>query len=861
MATYDDVYGISYQKASTTMDLLAMSIQQRLQVGPFSSIEELEEWVHNHLLDKIVYMLTSKKFFYMSHKGEILDKNSYEMYYGELLQYVDPLSEKQSIKHWIPEGFKYLSSAYIAAETTDGVHKPLFFRNYSIPTGYYSFERDAFNVARPFKVFARETGRDTSHIYKYLQHLGGECYMWLLAWLRAKMINPTMKTQVVPVIVSRAQGSGKTTFAEVICKGLFGKENVIVSDQYDATARFNSDYADALIVCQEEKEETDKRNPAGTLKSRATATTIRKEQKGVDPIYQESYTDFIMTTNKDVPIKFDGPEDQRRFMVIEADGNFTRKLSEEADEVFTKLYGYDATMTQHGIPFVEDEELIAQFKHELYTSEEIAAVELRNFPKTSAYKRCFTLPQTSEASEIDSITMSIAPFILATLKEGRLVDILDDGTRLTDIIQSPEAIEYMPSINGSKAYVAICRPLIYYAIDTNRAFAHSTVERSLYNTEQAIAEQFGLYLIHDMTPIPGGFTKVLGRYKNAPAARFTLEPEVFRQPTNLYMPKVPSGLEAKLIRKGKRLRVNDQFLLDENGCYETVNELKEGVINLKNKSQNVEYLDTFLLESDTPLGMQANFEKQIAESWKANHEPTEPIDAAVLYKDRLEIAYKESMRLYAAGIVARVVYSGAKSYHLLIRVADAPSNIDEYNWLHSYLCNQVSTVLTFDESTSDPARLTRSPLKLRRVSSAYDLVVTGTQDLVCENWAHVYNIQWRVIYDQWLQRPKAKYETKGKIMVPTRPEYKEAVAAIVNQTFWSDSKWDGKRQKCFFPAYRLLRLIGYTHQELWSDVIPMGVRMYKKQDERGYWLTRESSELIEQIDASVDNYNEGVENV
>ena len=323
---HDNVYGITYQSAEQQMQILNGEIELHNGQG-FGDAKQAAEWAHDHQLDKLLFSNMSHKFFCISHRGEVMTAQSFDSYYGNILFYEERQGNKLMRKNWAPKGYEYYDKAYIAAEQSDGIHRPLYYRDYTVPSGYYNVERDAFNVAKPFPVFAKETGRDTSHLYTYIEHIAGECAMWLLAWLRAKLLYPTVKTQVVPIIVSRAQGSGKTTFAEVICKGLFGKENVIVSDQYDSTARFNADYADALIVCQEEKELEDRRNPAGALKSRATATTIRKELKGVDPIYQESYTDFIMTTNKDVPIKFDGREDQRRFMIMEADEHFTRKES------------------------------------------------------------------------------------------------------------------------------------------------------------------------------------------------------------------------------------------------------------------------------------------------------------------------------------------------------------------------------------------------------------------------------------------------------------------------------------------------------------------------------------------------------
>ena len=860
MSLYDDVYGLSYKEAENKVNILNAEIKNIIGQG-FSSKEELVEWANDHLLNKLVYMNMTHKFFCVSHKGELLTQKDFEDYYKTILFTQERVGNRFITEVWSPSGFEYYDKAYIAAEQSDGIHKPLYYRDYTVPSGYYNEEKDAFNVAKPFTVFAKETGRDTSHIYTYIQHIAGECAMWLLAWLRAKLLYPTVKTQIVPIIVSRTQGSGKTTFAEVICKGLFGKDNVIVSDQYDATARFNADYADALIVCQEEKEETDKRNPAGALKSRATATTIRKEQKGVDPIYQESYTDFIMTTNKDVPIKFDGREDQRRFMIMEADPQFTRKESSLADEVFSKLYGYDANFNKVGTPFQEDHELIAQFKHELFTREDIAKVPLRQFPKTAAYNRCFSLPRTTEATEIESILRALAPFIKATLEQNKLVSVVEDR-KLNEVIQIEAAVQFMPEYKAYKKYVALCRPLVFYEAGSGKPYPHSTVERGILDCAPWLLTEYGIAINPNMEPLPGGFTNIAGRYRMSPTARFCLATDkesIKRDMPSLYkeMPKVTLSSEERI---GERLRVNKRFKPDSNGCFETVNEMKPGTVDLTNKSQNVQYLDTFLLESDDTSHLNVQLEKKRAEEWLDTYGEAEPIAADVLYRERLQFALKEAQRIFNEGIACRLVYSGAKSYHLMIRVKDAPTNLEEYSWLHAYLCTTVSDKLVFDESTSDPGRLTRSPLKLPRTSVAYGCMVEGEQDLIAENWYHVYDIRWRDLYELWKKRPlRSSEQVNGRRLMPTRPEYQEAAEAIIDTTFWTDTKWDGERQRCFFPAYRILRLLGYSHEQLWDEgLMTKGVEKYKHTDEIHYWKTRGKSSIVSAIDAQIDEYEKGV---
>lgn len=860
MSLLDDVYGLSYKKAEEKTNILVEELKAQTNQG-FESLEDLVSWAHDHLLDKVVYMNMNHKFFCVSHKGELLTASDFTNYYKTLLFTCEKIGGKIITVPWAPEGFDFYDKAYIAAEQSDGIHRPLFYRDYTVPSGFYNEEKDAFNVAKPFPVFAKETGRDTSHIYTYIQHIAGECAPWLLAWLRAKLLYPTVKTQVVPIIVSRAQGSGKTTFAEVICKGLFGKDNVIVSDQYDSTARFNADYADALIVCQEEKELEDKRNPAGALKSRATATTIRKEQKGVDPIYQESYTDFIMTTNKDVPIKFDGREDQRRFMIMEADEHFTRKESSLADEVFTKLYGYDANFNKAGTPFQEDKDLIAQFKHELFTNEELAKVPLRNFPKTAAYNRCFSMPRTTEATEIETILRALAPFIKASLEQDKLVETVDT-LKLGDIIEVTNAMQFMPEYKNYKKYVALCRPLIFCDATTRKPYAHATVERGILDCGPWLLSEYGIKIEACTDPIPGGFERIAGRYRMAMTARFSLaldeDTQIREMPT--IGPRISGVTLRSNERIGQRVRVNSKFRPDPNGCFETVNEMKPGVGDLTNKSQNVQYMDTFLLESDETSHLNKQLEKQRAEEWELTN-GSEPIPADVLYSERLQFARKEAERIFNDGIACRLVYSGAKSYHLLVRVKDAPTTLEEYSWLHAYLCTSISDKLLFDESTSDPARLTRSPIKLQRYSVAYGIQVEGTQCLVSENWNHIYDIRWRELFNLWKSRPLKKSEqVNGKRLMPTRPEYQDAAEAIIDTTFWTDAKWDGERQRCFFPAYRILRLLGYTHTQLWDEgIMTKGVEKYKHKDEVGYWKTRSKSSIIQQIDAQIDEYEASLE--
>jgi hypothetical protein len=641
---------------------------------------------------------------------------------------------------------------------------------------------------------------------------------------------------------------------------LFGPDNVLVTDQYDSQSRFNSDYADALVVCLEEKDEVDKRNPTASLKSRATTTKIRKEHKGVDPVYQASFTEFIMTSNKDVPVKFEGREDQRRFMIMGADENFTRKTSPLADEVFTKLYGQDADHVIRGTPFVEDKELIAQFKHELYTSEELQDIKLRNFPKTEAYHRCFSLPRTTETTEIEAITRSIMPFIVASLHAGKLVTQVTDNINNTSMhlaqyVHEPAALQYIPAFRDIPAHMAVCRPLVFYDTYSGKPFPHALVERGLLECKAFMGIEYGVVLLASAEPLLGGFAGINNRHKSSPAARFALADPV--EPTEKTRRKaVPVTFTADKIytpnRNGERLRVNGKWQPDPNGEYETLNEMIPGTTTLANKTANVSHIDNFLFECDeTTKAIMSVEESRIRH---AKNNDIKQLSADVLFAERLKIQRLEADRLFKEGIAWRIVYSGGKSYHILVRVINVPAGPDEYKWLHGYLCTVLSSKLRFDPSTSDPARLTRAPVTRDREFDYNGVSVKGTQMLICEDPAIEYGIDWRPLYKQWLKRPLKPYEAiKGKRLYPTNQEYKDAMEALLNGTFWTNTQWNGRRQQCFFPAYRLCRMLGFSHDELWgSNGVMDGIENYYRPKEIGYWTSRENCGLIAEIDRDIE---------
>lgn len=863
MSMQSDVYGERYDSCVSEMQLLKLAIEARHDIG-FESEEEAAQWAKEQLLDLIVLSRSNRQFYYLTYRGDILTKRAWLDAYCDVL-FINNVDKngKATRYAWLPKGMKYHDEARVIGEQPDRDRLPIYHRDYFTPSGYFDRALGTFNVAKPFPAFAKITNRDTSHIYRYIEAIAGECYVHLLAWLRMKMCHPTQKTQVVPIIVSRAQGTGKTTFAEVICKGLFGKDNVLVTDQYDSNSRFNADYADALIVCHEEKEYEDKRNSAASLKSRSTATTIRKENKGQDPIYQESYTDFIVTSNKDVPIKFDDDSDQRRFMIMEADEDFTRKKSSLADEVFTKLYGRDKNNNSTNTPFVDDVELQQQFKHELFSREDIKNTDVRMFPHTPAYDRCFTLPRTSEATEIEAVLRTLAPFIRASLDARSIITevIIPDTNemiKLSSYLFTIAAMQYFPAAMNQPEYVALCRPLVFYDQQTQKPYSHATVERTIYDCESWLTKEFGIRIYPVTLPIPGGFFGVQGRYRSAPTARFILESSMPTRKQELMTQIVETVDTITEQRIGERLRVNGRWQPDAGGEFETLNEMKAGVRDLRNKSKNVQYMDTFLFESDETSKHIYMIEEERLNKEKNSSGVLAELTAEKLFQERLRLQRSEAERLFKQGIAARIVYSGGKSYHIIVRVADEPETLEQYKWLHAHLSLELSDKIVFDGSTADPARLTRAPIMHERKFEYHGVKIVGQQKPMHTNWNAVYMYNWRPLYQQWLNRPLSDIESmKNTRLMPTKKEYRKAMSALLHGTFWTDPAWNGRRQQCFFPGYRLCRLLGYSHDQLWCDEgILDGLDNYYRRNEIEYWRSRKESQIIAQIDKNISEMEE-----
>jgi hypothetical protein len=838
----DNVTGGAYKSAKTSIDLIEQAIQERRQ-RPFSSYDECNSFAEANNLNLMAYSPSAKSFFHVTHRGELLIEREWIQMYGSVLSYVN--YEESHIKKvvWKPDSYLARANALVVGEQGNGIREPLYERDYFLPIGYRNPNTGCFNVAHPFEFFAVDHGVDVSYIYELLQHIAGENYKHLLGWLRQKMLYPKDKTEVVPVFTGM-QGTGKSSFGEAICTAMFGQQNVIVTHSFDGTARFNSDQTDRLVVCIEEKTQNDKNNATSILKSLATTKTIRKENKGLDPFYQDSHTEYVLTTNELVPIKFDNMN-QRRFMVMETDPDFARvkKGSREsetnrlADEVFTKIYGYTRDHEKVGEPLWNNKEDIEQFKYNLL--KDTTLPNPKDFVETDAFKRCFSIPRTIETIEIESIIKGLAPFIALSLTNKQIVKQMSEY-KLSDITPYEEGLSCFRPYMDIPFRIGINRMLVFQDKRGN-PFSHASIDKVVSDLRDWLRDEYGIQALVRTEPPSKGFKDVNAKYRFSPALYFCLIEESSKPAMERIILPTVEASKAHGRLTDIRKRFGATYQPDAMGCFEVLNPLDETGIRSELHTTTKRF---FLLEADTAP-------PDIKQKEKARLK--DGITAEELYKERLDIQKSEANRLINAGIVQRAVYSGAKSIHMIIEIEDEPLTKEERRWLDAHLKTTLSSRLVFDYSTSDAARLTRAPVTCDRVEYIDGVEVHGVQCLLRENKNNVYDLNWRPLYNHWLSAKKAAYEEGAtRKLLPTKAIYKSAAIALLDGTFWSNNEWDGKRNSVFFTAYRLVRSMGHSEEVVWN-AITEDIRVYYKPSEIHYWMSRRTGTLIRQIEEELEN--------
>lgn len=100
--------------------------------------------------------------------------------------------------------------------------------------------------------------------------------------------------------------------------------------------------------------------------------------------------------------------------------------------------------------------------------------------------------------------------------------------------------------------------------------------------------------------------------------------------------------------------------------------------------------------------------------------------------------------------IVRAVFSGSKSIHFLVSIADEPETNDQYKFCFNLLIKELNCE-DCDRACKDCSRMTRKPGAKREETAVI-------QTLLYEDWSNIYNLNWREKYKEFKEEEKRKTE-------------------------------------------------------------------------------------------------------
>jgi Family of unknown function (DUF5906) len=185
-----------------------------------------------------------------------------------------------------------------------------------------------------FGIVPRKTRRKIwsllRHIWKVICRCNKAKFKDVIRWLAWAVQNPDKPAGVVLVLVSRKEGTGKTTVGLLMVE-IFGRHGALVDDKDRLLGRFNDWLEFTCFVLAEEVLWAGDHRTADKLKSLITAETIQVERKHGACRQVKNRLHMIMTTNHEFAVPA-GVED-RRYFVLDVSDEHARD-----DAWFGRLY-------------------------------------------------------------------------------------------------------------------------------------------------------------------------------------------------------------------------------------------------------------------------------------------------------------------------------------------------------------------------------------------------------------------------------------------------------------------------------------------------------------------------------------------
>jgi hypothetical protein len=180
-------------------------------------------------------------------------------------------------------------------------------------------EPDEFNLWRGFGVEARKGWQKQRrrHIWEIICRRDRAKFVYLIRWLAWAVQNPDKRPDVVIVLKSRKQGTGKSTLGVVMLR-IFGPHGALIDDKERLLGRFN-DWLETIsfivgeeILWARDPKTTDK------IKSMTTAPTLPIERKFGGLRHIPNRLHMLNTTNHDHAVAA-GVQDRRNVVYDASD--------------------------------------------------------------------------------------------------------------------------------------------------------------------------------------------------------------------------------------------------------------------------------------------------------------------------------------------------------------------------------------------------------------------------------------------------------------------------------------------------------------------------------------------------------------
>lgn len=209
-----------------------------------------------------------------------------------------------------------------------------------------------FNMWRPFamEAFTDDYEPNTTGLDIIKNHIRILCnneepvYDYFIKWVAQMIQYPEVKT-IVPTLISK-QGAGKGTFLKLMTK-MLGNKKVLETTEpsRDVWGQFNGLMNNAFLVNLNELSKKETMESEGKIKGLITDPTLAINNKGKDQYQIVSHHRFIITTNKEDPIKTE--KDDRRNLIIRSsdekvgDKEYFNKINEYLEDINVIRTCYD----------------------------------------------------------------------------------------------------------------------------------------------------------------------------------------------------------------------------------------------------------------------------------------------------------------------------------------------------------------------------------------------------------------------------------------------------------------------------------------------------------------------------------------